>query len=273
MTRQLLGRDRPGYLETVRILARAQKAVAPGAPAYSVLVNRRAGRFLAAAAYRAGLTPNMVSAISALFTLSAIAFLAFTPTNGGADGPAGPVAWVGLVVWAGLAVGYAFDSADGQVARLRGGGSLSGEWLDHVLDSLKNSSVHLAVLVCAYRTFGLEDPAWLLIPIGYCLVDGVGFFTMILTEQLRKTHFLKAGTAAIPRSGSRLKSLALLPTDYGIFCFVFLFVGAPVLFMWLYTLFFAANLAYLILAGVKWFRELGRLDPAVPPADGGGRHA
>ncbi|MGW6175020.1 CDP-alcohol phosphatidyltransferase family protein [Arthrobacter sp. NPDC055138] len=269
MTGQLLGRDRPGYLETVRILAKAQKSVAPGAPAYSVLVNRRAGRLLAAAAYRAGLTPNTVSAISALFTLSAIVFLAFTP----AQGPAGPEMWVGLVVWGGLAIGYAFDSADGQVARLRGGGSLSGEWLDHVLDSLKNSSLHLAVLVCAYRTFGLEEPVWLLIPIGYCLVDGVGFFTMILTEQLRKSHFLKAGAAATPRTGSRLKSLALLPTDYGIFCFVFLFVGAPALFMVLYTLFFAANLAYLMLACVKWFRELGRLDPAARPAEGGGRHA
>ncbi|MCG2620541.1 CDP-alcohol phosphatidyltransferase family protein [Arthrobacter sp. I2-34] len=266
----MLGRSevRPGYRETVRALAGAQKAATPGTPAYSVLVNRRAGRLLAAGAYRAGLTPNMVSTISAAFTFSAITLLAAAPA-----GDSGPAGWTGPVVWAGLAIGYAFDSADGQVARLRGGGSLCGEWLDHVLDSIKASALHLAVLVCAYRTFGLDDPVWLLVPVAYCLVDAVAFLAMILTEQLRKNHFLKAGAAIPRRIGSRLKSLALLPTDYGFLCFVFLFIGAPLVFMGLYTLFFAANLAYLVLACVKWFREMRRLDPAAAAASEGGRHA
>jgi phosphatidylglycerophosphate synthase len=260
MTGQALGQPalRPGYRETVRALAGAQKAVAPGAPAYSVLVNRPAGRILAAGAYRAGLTPNMVSAVSAVFTFSAIALLALAP----ADGPAGPAGWVGPAVWACLAIGYAFDSADGQVARLRGGGSLSGEWLDHVLDSVKTSSLHLAVLICAYRTFGLQDPGWLLVPIGYCVVAAVFFLAMILNDQLRNNYFLKTGDAPTRRPGSRLKSLALLPTDYGFLCFVFLFVASPSVFMALYTLFFAANAGFLLLASVKWFREMGRLGPA-----------
>lgn len=257
-----------GYRDTVRILAQAQKGVAPGAPAYSVLVNRRAGRYLAAAAFRAGLSPNAVSVVSAAFTFSAIAMLAFAP----------PSSWLGAVIWLALAVGYAFDSADGQVARLRGGGSPAGEWLDHVMDSAKITALHLAVLICAYRTFGLEDPAWLLVPIGYCLVAAVAFFTMILTEQLRTTHALRTGASQPRTPGTRLKSLLLLPTDYGVFCFLFLFLGAPVLFMVLYTLFFAANLLHLAMALGKWFRELGRLAPPAPgrPAAGaipGGSHA
>ncbi|GAA3692995.1 CDP-alcohol phosphatidyltransferase family protein [Arthrobacter ginkgonis] len=243
-----------GYRETVRILAQAQKGVAPGAPAYSVLVNRRAGRYLAAGAFRAGLSPNAVSVVSACFTFSGIALLAFAPAS----------PWLGAVIWLVLAVGYAFDSADGQVARLRGGGSPAGEWLDHVFDSAKITSLHLAVLICAHRSFGLEDPAWLLVPIGYCLVAAVAFFTMILTEQLRTTHALRTGGSQPRTPGTRLKSLLLLPTDYGIFCFLFLFLGAPALFMPLYTLFFAANLLHLALALGKWFRELGRLAPPAP---------
>ena len=61
-------------------------------------------------------------------------------------------------------LGYALDSADGQLARLRGGGSLTGEWLDHVIDSFKISTLHLAVLVMAYRFF--PTPTWwLLVPL------------------------------------------------------------------------------------------------------------
>nr|WP_223286356.1 CDP-alcohol phosphatidyltransferase family protein [Kocuria atrinae] len=77
------------------------------------MVNRPVGRLLAAACYRAGLTPNQVTGISALCSAIGVAvLLAMDPS------------WVsGILVWFLLALGYAFDSADGQVARLRGGGS------------------------------------------------------------------------------------------------------------------------------------------------------
>ena len=59
------------YLGTVRRLASAQKKAARGAPPYSIYVNRRVGRYLAAWAFRAGLTPNAVTGISAAFTFTA----------------------------------------------------------------------------------------------------------------------------------------------------------------------------------------------------------
>ncbi|RYF39098.1 MAG: CDP-alcohol phosphatidyltransferase family protein, partial [Comamonadaceae bacterium] len=116
--------------ETLARLASAQKGAAKGAPAYSIWVNRRVGRLLAVIAYRLGLTPNQVTAVSAVFTFTGIALIAFAPVS----------IWMGIAVWLLLALGYAWDSADGQVARLRGGGSLSGEWLDHFVDAVKISA-------------------------------------------------------------------------------------------------------------------------------------
>ncbi|NOJ60762.1 CDP-alcohol phosphatidyltransferase family protein [Arthrobacter sp. 260] len=250
---QALTQSRPTggtYRDTVLSLAAAQKVAAPGAPPYSVYINRRAGRYLAAACHRAGLTPNAVSVISAAFTFTGIGMIAF-----------GNLSWgLGIAVWLCLAVGYAFDAADGQVARLRGGGSLSGEWLDHVVDSAKLSSIHLAVLIGAYRGFELSTPLWLLVPLGFCVVAAVAFFSMILNDHLKEIHSLKTGAVPAKGSGSRLKSLLLIPTDYGFLCLTFVLLGAPPLFMALYTVVFVANLGHLVLASIKWFRDMGRLD-------------
>lgn len=253
-----LGRPRPrdhgSFRDTVQLLAGAQKKAAPGSPPYSIYVNRKVGRYIAAWCFRRGLTPNAVSAVSALFTMTALVLVAVVA----------PRWWLGLLVWAALAVGYAFDSADGQVARLRGGGSAAGEWLDHVLDSLKISSLHLAVLVTVYRHFGFGGDGWLLVPVGYTIVAAVSFFAMILNDQLKTIHALRAGASAKgihKPSRSAAKTVLLLPTDYGVLCLVFLFLGIPPLFFVLYSVLFVANLGHLLLASIKWFRDMQRLDP------------
>ena len=156
-----------------------------------------------------------------MFTFAGIIVLALAPTSW----------WVGILIWALLALGYAFDSADGQVARLRGGGSVAGEWLDHVVDCLKISSLHLVVLVTAFLHFHLTSPGWLLIPIGCAIVNAVAFFAMILNDQLKAVHASRptnqSGQASpgraspAPATCSVLRSLLLLPTDYGILCLVF----------------------------------------------------
>ncbi|WP_202567240.1 CDP-alcohol phosphatidyltransferase family protein [Agreia sp. COWG] len=235
---------------TVRRLASAQKKAARGAPPYSVYVNRKVGRFFAAWAYRAGLSPNAVTGISAAFTFTAIALIATVQ----------PAWWLGIVVFLLLAVGYAFDSADGQVARLRGGGSASGEWLDHVVDALKISTLHLAVLISAYRFFDLTSEAMLLIPIGYSVVAAVSFFAMILNDQLKAAHGVGTAASGTEVGGrSWVRSLFLVPTDYGFLCMLFVLLGFPVLFLVAYSLFFVANAAHLALASVKWFRDMSRL--------------
>lgn len=238
------------YADIVARLAGAQKKRAAGAPAYSIYVNRKAGRYLAAGAYKVGLTPNIVTAISALFTFSGIAMIAILP----------PTWWLGVAVWLALAIGYAFDSADGQVARLRGGGSASGEWLDHVVDATKISTLHLAVLIMVFRHFEFTNPALYLIPMGYTVVAAVSFFAMILNDQLKAAYGYKPAVDA--RKSSPLRSLLVIPTDYGFLCLVFLLIGAPVLFFAAYTLMFIANAGHLLLASVKWFRDMDRLGQA-----------
>ncbi|MGY1842299.1 CDP-alcohol phosphatidyltransferase family protein [Modestobacter sp. SYSU DS0875] len=244
-------RPRPGeetLRETVRRLGSAQKG-AKGAPAYSRFVNRRLGRLLAALAFHARLTPNAVTGISALFTFSGIAVLALVPPSG----------WAGLLVAGCLVAGYAFDSADGQLARLRGGGSPAGEWLDHMVDALKIASLHLALLIGLYRFEPVERGPWLLMPLGFSVVSVVLFFGTLLNEAMRAQHGARTRAAHTDGRPSVLRSLLVMPTDYGLLCLVFLLWGAPVVFLSAYGLLLLATAAYLGLASVKWFGEMGRL--------------
>ncbi len=236
-----------GLRATLRRLSAAQKGAA-GAPAYSRFVNRRLGRLFAALAFHAGLTPNAVTAVSAAFTGAGIALLALVA----------PSPLMGLGVAACLVLGYALDAADGQLARLRGGGSPAGEWLDHMVDAAKSSSLHLAVLIGLYR-FTDVDPVVLLVPLGYCVVDAVTYFGTMLNEALRAQHGVP--TRAQP-TGQRVgigRSLLTLPTDYGLLACTFVLFGWTGAFVPVYTVLFLAAAGFLALASVKWFREMGRL--------------
>lgn len=236
------------YREVVHALAAAQKPV-KGAPAYSRFVNRRLGRLIAAQAFRSGLVPNTVTAISAVFSFAAIFLLALVR----------PSIWLGLTVFLCLVIGYAFDAGDGQLARLRGGGSPSGEWLDHMIDATKISSLHLAVLISAYRFMDVPRPV-LLIPIGFTVVAAVMFFGMTLNDQLRRQHEARTGRAVERGTTSLVRSLLVVPTDYGLLCLIFLLLGAPHLFLWVYGVIFVGNLGFMVLAAFKWFNDMKVLD-------------
>ena len=241
---------RPGAEPLRDVLGRlssVQKGAA-GAPAYSRFVNRPAGRLLAALGYRAGLTPNAVTALSALCTFGGLALLV-----------ALPVSWPsGIGVAACLAVGYALDSADGQLARLRGGGSPAGEWLDHVVDGVKTVALPLAVVLALYRSAAV-DRGWLLVPLGFAVVAVAHLFAQLLNEQLRRHHGARERAAVTSERPSVLRSLLVLPTDYGLVCLVFLLLGSPVLFLTAYGVLFAATTGYVLLACVRWFREMEQL--------------
>ncbi|MGW0820603.1 CDP-alcohol phosphatidyltransferase family protein [Streptomyces sp. NPDC002845] len=232
----------------------AQKRAA-GVSLYSRFVNRPTGRFLAAGSYVVGLTPNQVTLISAAFSFGGVAVLGF----------AEPSWWTGVLVWLALAVGFAFDSADGQLARLRGGGSPAGEWLDHVVDCAKITALHTAVLITFYRHpghFGTGADAWLVLPLVFLFAAIVTFFGGLLTEQLKP----KPAPGSAPVPPSTVRAVALLPVDHGVFCLVFLLLGGGRLFLWGYALLGAAAVLYLPLFLAKWFRELSR--PAAAGAGG-----
>lgn len=240
---------RPGahldFHEALDSLAGAQKT-SKGAPAYSRYINRRLGRVFAAAACSRGLTPNHVTTISALATLSGLALLVLTD----------PVSGTALLVAALLALGYALDSADGQLARLTGTGSAAGEWLDHTVDAFKEGSLHLCILVCWWRFLDLQT-AWLIVPIVFQVLATVHFFSALLMDQLRRAHRTRSSAPAGEQpTSSLLYSLAVLPTDFGLLCVLFVLLLVPPVFVGAYTLLMLANVAFLALALPKWYREV-----------------
>ena len=239
------------HREIVLRLSSAQKTV-KGAPAYSRFINRRAGRHLAAVAYRLNLTPNQVTGISATFTFAAIALIALVQ----------PRWWLGIPIAIGLVVGYAFDAADGQLSRLQGSFSRAGEWLDHMVDATKISSLHLAVLISYFRFGHLNSASWLLVPIGFTIVNNVLFFGMLLNDSLRRIKTATTGVPVAEGQPNAVRSLLVIPTDYGVLCLVFLLFGASDVFFGFYTFLFAGSAGFFLLAMVKWFRDMRQLDQA-----------
>lgn len=234
-------------VESYHRLARAQKGHARGSPAYSVYVNRRLGRVLAAMAHRWGVTPNQVSVISAVHSFVAIALIALAPVG----------IVTGVVIALLLVLGYAWDSADGQVARLRGGGSPQGEWLDHFIDTLKISCLHIAVLIGLHRSLTAGDMWPLLIPLAFTVAASTTFTAMLLNDLLKGKH---AVSSTHERGGGTLRrSLLVLPTDFGLVCLVFTLWGWPSVFLLGYGLLAAVSVVFLALGAVKWFREMGTL--------------
>jgi phosphatidylglycerophosphate synthase len=232
--------------QTVAQLSQAQKPSA-GTPAYSRFVNRRIGRVFAAAAYLGRRTPNQVSLASGFCSLVGIVLIATVR----------PSFLLALIVTVLLVLGYGLDSADGQLARLRGGGSPLGEWLDHMIDAVKIVLLHSAVLISFYRFDAFDNELVLLVPLAYVCMSSVLFFGLILIDQLRRRH----GEAAKPnqRGDSVFKSLLIAPTDYGVLCLVFLAFGTPKLFVVLYGALLVLNLVFLAAAVAKWYREMSVL--------------
>jgi hypothetical protein len=250
-TRAPARRQPLGYGEALGRLRDAQKS-AKGVSLYSRYVNRPVGRLFAAAAYRAGLTPNQVTLLSAVFSGAGIAALALAA-------PSWPLA---VAVYAALALGFALDSADGQLARLLGAGGPAGEWLDHVVDCAKITALHAAVLITFHQHFDLPGDGWLLLPLGFQLTAVLVFFGGLLTDKLTP----KPPPGQPAPTPSRLRAVALLPADYGVLCAVFLLLGSPSAFRWAYAAFFAVHALFLLAFLTKWFRQLRALPASRPPA-------
>jgi phosphatidylglycerophosphate synthase len=230
-------------------LRSAQKP-ARGTAAYSRLVNRPAGRVVAAMAHRLGVSPNQATAVSATLSGAAIVLIAV----------ARPSWLTGLLIAVLLAAGYVMDSVDGQLARLRGGGSKAGEWLDHTIDCFKTAAIHLAVLVSWYRFPVSDNDAVLLVPLLFDVVAMVTYFGLMLMPTLRPTRT----SSTLDQGGveNPLRKYLLLPVDYGIVCWSFVVWGSSAVFPVVYAVLFAAAAGALLLALRKWWREVRYLDAA-----------
>ena len=193
-----------------------------GVPAYTRWVNRRGARLVAALAAASGLTPNAVSALS--FLLSA------------------------------LALGYLFDSADGQVSRVTHAASRTGEWIDHVADAFRSPAIHLSLAVTTVLHSG--RPWFALVAVVHAWVTSGQFLSQILAEQ-----FVRAAGRKQTRGGT-LRSIVLLPTDPGALCWSFLLYGLGAPFRVIYTLLAVIALAHSMLSLTRRYRDLRALDAA-----------
>jgi phosphatidylglycerophosphate synthase len=246
-------------------LAGAQKPTA-STPAYLRFVNRKAGGLLAAAGYALRLTPTQVTVLSSVASFSAIAVLILRR----------PTALTGVVVSLLLLLGYALDAADGQLARVRGGGTKAGEWLDHVADIAKISSLHSAVAISVLRYFELDSLLYLAVPVIFLVANVTQFFGMMLRDKLTAATPAQPGQAG---SSSLLVAFLLQPLDHGSLALSFLVLGAHTLFLWCYgflalctALFAARSLtkAYRRLLTTESGAETGAAGPAsADPAPAG----
>ena len=233
---------RPRPAQAWSQLAHAQKSGA-GVPWYMRVVNRRLGRGLAALASPTRLTPNHLTLASFAAFLAGASLLATVRP--------GVVMAVGAMLL--LQLGFALDSADGQLSRLRGTGSPAGEWLDHVVDSARHPMLHLAIMIGLFRFSDLPDVA-LLLPLGFALVSGVRFFAQILAEQLARRDPM-AGPDSVPRFGTWIQA----PADTGISNLVIVLWPWTFAFMAAYTVLAALNTLLLVATIVRRYRELQRL--------------
>lgn len=242
------------FAQALDRLSAAQKSTR-GVSIYSRFVNRPVGRVLAAACFVVRMTPNQVTLASAIATVLGLALLVSDrPTPGSAVG-------VALL----LMLGFALDSADGQLARLTGLRSPAGEWLDHVVDAGKIVAVHSAVLIAAYRFADAAD-GWYLIPLAFQVTGIVTFVGGLLVELLRR----RSSAAEVQeRPLSRLRAVGLLPADFGILAASFALWGWPTAFLAVYSLLFAANLVIMLVLLGRWFRSLHAGSPRPPGLEAG----
>lgn len=229
-------------------LAGAQKS-SKSVPAYLRYVNRQAGGQLAALAYALGGTPTQVTVLSTVASFAGIVVLI----------TAQPSAVVGVCVAVLLLLGYALDSADGQLARVRGGGTRSGEWLDHVADAAKLTSLHSAVLISIVRYFQVSLLV-IAIPVVFLVANVTQFFGMMMRDAL--TPGPRSAVANGPRStGAGLAvSLLLLPLDHGTLGLIFLVLGAHTVFLWCYGVLAGCTALFALRSLAKAYRGLHALD-------------
>ena len=214
-----------------------------GVSLYGRQVNRRLGRALAQVAFGLGLRPNQVTVASGVASVLAVATLMLVRPS-----PAS-----GVLVWFLVVLAYALDSADGQLARLRGGGTVAGEWFDHVLDAGRVVALHSGVLVMTYRFY--ESRTSSVLPLLYVFVAAVLYAGGTLAEILLRAH--RAEEPARPSAPPvTLRGLLLLPLDLGVLALSFLFIASESAFPAVYGTFLLLTSVVGAALLVKWFRQL-----------------
>jgi len=198
-----------------------------GGGLWATLVYRRVAQRFAYLFYRCGLGPNGVTLVSTITTWMAMIWLI-------TGAPISVLSAIGIFTL--MALGYAFDCADGQLARATSTGSKLGEWLDHTSDCMSIFVVHFCCGWVLLRDFEYGEHSHLIAFSAMALNlggNGIYFFAWNMKTKI-------AGNNAVAKTmqkKSRKLALMKLPlqvTDWGLFIFVFLFTYNTQSFGWIY---------------------------------------
>lgn len=242
--------DERRYSMAVAELASRQKP-GHGVPAYLRWVNRGIGRRMAAAAYVMRMSPNQITILSMLCSFAGISLIAWGAPNIGICSSAVLL----------LLIGYALDSADGQLARLLGTGGPAGEWLDHVADALRLPAFHLGVAVGLYLR--PEAGIWSVgLATGFALLASTWFIGQLLAEKLGPRDAMAPG-------GNSPVWISIVKQPYDVSSSYFTLL----LFPWLTPFLVAYGALFVVtlsVAGLSLWRKyawLAQEQPAVPRQD------
>lgn len=218
-----------------------------GEPAYSRFINRWMGRVIASVLGCFNISPNSVTLFS--FILSIAAFLCFILLH------EVTIIYSAILTFT-LIVSFTLDATDGQLARLLDRKTERGEWLDHMLDSIKLPFGNIVAVLFIINNTDIH-PGWLILYIFALSLTSGRYLSVTL-----KTKIIdyKTDKAANDRNRSGIvKSILLLPMDTGVFMLLFFITYDPELFFIIYTAWCLIVVSYSIIALVRTWGELGRL--------------
>jgi len=213
-----------------------------GGGLYSEAISQRVGAVIAYASHRLGIAPTALTLINLLLVLGASVLVI-------ARADATPFWVIGLIALVAWQIGYAFDCADGQLARVSGRASAAGGRVDVLADVAAQISLVTAVAAVAVAHHP-ATPVWL-----------VGAFAGTWMVNL-VTSVMQSGAQAASMVTSRSLPVRLvkLVRDYGA---VILAIGlvltlAPawsLYLMWFFTavngLFLLASIAFSARASLR----------------------
>jgi len=206
-----------------------------GGGLFSEAVSQRLGARIALAAHRLGATPTVLTVANLLLGLgvSAAVVALADPVAGGAV----PTWAVGLLALVGWQVAYAFDCADGQLARVTGQASPAGARLDILCDVAAQIAL-VTALVATAEAQRPGTPNWL-----HAAFAGTWMVNLV-------TSVLQSGPQAASMVPSRSVPVRLvkLIRDYGAVIAVagLVLMLAPAWTVWLIVAFTVVNGGFLL---------------------------
>jgi phosphatidylglycerophosphate synthase len=224
-------------------LAGSQKKGA-GTPAYTRFVNRWLGRLFASILACFNTSPNIVSLVSGLITITSL--LLFTIIEDIT------IIKSSLLVIS-LYFAYALDSSDGQLARLLNKQSKQGEWLDHTLDAIKIPLSHGVAIYLIYNN-SIPNPGWIIFYLAILSFACANFLSGILKSKLKPNN--STNINMLSKHKTSIRSFLTLPLDYGVFILLFFFLFNNQLFFIIYSLWGVIFILYSLLLLIKSWREV-----------------